>query len=1474
MSQLLLTCFGDFQVALADEPLTSFQSKTRALLAYLAIERQSHPRSDLAQLFWPGYAEESARNSLRQALHQLRQRLHDLDGDSPWLLQTRQTVQFNPAAPILVDVTTFTGLIAACAAHAHDQLATCQPCLARLRQAVDLYQGDFLAGFTLTDSEPFAEWQRITQERLHLQTIDALTQLATGAESVGDDEGALQAARRQLALEPRLEAAHRQVMRSLARRGQRPAAVAQYQLCCQVLASELGVAPAAQTTALYEQIRAGELDSITPRAWQATDALQAVWQDDKVKEGPVAPIVQALSPLHDWGEIPAVDFFAGRAAEVAQLTTWLAPIPQSGMAPARLVSILGLGGIGKTTLAAAVTKAVAPAFTVVIWRSLLNAPPLGELLRNWLQILARQTLTTLPESLDEQMQLLLAYLRRERCLLVLDNVESILAADDQPVRVSESSAEISERLRARRAPERWDPSGDERSVGLPPRHLTSSRAGATRPGYEGYDGLLQRLGSSDHQSCLLLTSREQPYTLVRLGRQAQGSTGRIRVLALTGLDLQAGHTLLESNGLYTSAQEAARLIENYSGNPLALQIAAATIADFFGGDVAAFQQEAGGLFDGIRMVLDQQFARLSSLEREILIWLAIEREAVTVQTLHSNLLHAIPMRDLLEALQALQNRSLLEKRDSGLTLQNVIIEYTTEYLVEQVYGEISDDRGIRRSASRLPVRREPWQDDKVKMGSAHPVIPSSSHLVTLSFLDRFALLKAQAKEYVRQSQARLILQPLAERLVTKFGSVQTIAILQAMLAHLQQQTLPPGYAAGNLINLLLQLGTDLRGYDCSGLAVWQAYLREATLYDVNFSNADLTGSNFTKPFNFIWSAAYSPDGQTIAGGSLEGTIFLWQTSDGQAIQIYQGHTALVYTLAFSPDGKLLASGSEDKTICVWDRQSGQLRYQLDEQTGFVNSVAFSPDSTLLVSGSDDCTVRVWDAATGRGLQRLEGHRARVMSVAFHPTGGLLASGGDDGLVQLWDLATGRALRSWTLTEPIYTVAFHPAGAFLISGGKDALLRYWSIETGENYRTLHGHKGDVWVVVPSRDGTLLASSGDTTVHLWDAQRGDCVRIIYAHQKAVTALAFSPDGKTVATSSQDRTLCLWDVQTGQLLQIFNGYNSMVGALAFQNTGELLAATLVNEQVRIWDVRTGYPRHLLRGHSKSVQAIAFHPQQPSFVSCGDDAQAYVWDLQSGRQRWLCRGPQHNLTMIAINHAGARVAGYAKGGDVWIWATPPSNSSSATLGVATAPLHRRIQCPAQRIFAFAFSPDDALLAGGSNAGIYLWRVESGELVRILPGQTLDNVSLAFSPDGKLLASGNIDHTVALWSVATGELRHLLRNHHGTIYALAFSPDGKLLASASGDHRVSLWEVQTGKLLHTYIGHQSRVFAVAFHPNGQQIASGSFDGVVKYWDVQNGACVETFYAKGPYAGMNITGVTGISEAQKAALIALGAVEG
>lgn len=333
MGQLQFTCLGDFHVLLDGEPLTAFQTdKVRAMLVYLAIEGQAHQRSALAPFLWPGYGEESANNSLRQSLHRLRQLLRDAEANPPWLLITRQTVQVNPAADVQIDALLFTKLLADCTTHQHAQLVTCQPCLARLRQAIDLYRGDFLSGFTVADSNPFEEWRCIWQEQLHLQALDTLTHLANAAEQAGDEEGVLQAAQRQLSLEPWLEAAHRRIMRTFARRGQRAAALAQYQRCRQVLLDELHIQPDAETTALYEQIRSSPVPEPSPKNQQ---------------RAPLVPEELAHPTIPQPAPTAPPRFLAGRAAELAQLQSWL---EKAGAGQGRLGFVIGEAGSGKTTL--------------------------------------------------------------------------------------------------------------------------------------------------------------------------------------------------------------------------------------------------------------------------------------------------------------------------------------------------------------------------------------------------------------------------------------------------------------------------------------------------------------------------------------------------------------------------------------------------------------------------------------------------------------------------------------------------------------------------------------------------------------------------------------------------------------------------------------------------------------------------------------------------------------------------------------------------------------------------------------------------------------------------------------------------------------------------------------------------------------------------------------------------------------------
>ena len=263
MARLVVRLLGRFDVRLDDAPITTFAyDKVRALLAYLVTEA-GHPvrRERLTGLLWPDYPERSARQNLSQALFTLRNALGDTAGrgdDSHYLLASRQTIEFACTDGVWSDVNGFDAAVKATRTHTHADLRACESCLAQLAEAVALYRGDFLEDLSLDDSAAFEEWALLQRERLRQLELEALDVLSDSALQHGDIEAALRYARRQLALDPWREPAHRQVMRALALNGQRTAALAQYEACRALLKDELQVAPEIATTALYTAIRDAE----------------------------------------------------------------------------------------------------------------------------------------------------------------------------------------------------------------------------------------------------------------------------------------------------------------------------------------------------------------------------------------------------------------------------------------------------------------------------------------------------------------------------------------------------------------------------------------------------------------------------------------------------------------------------------------------------------------------------------------------------------------------------------------------------------------------------------------------------------------------------------------------------------------------------------------------------------------------------------------------------------------------------------------------------------------------------------------------------------------------------------------------------------------------------------------------------------------------------------------------------------------
>ncbi|MCF4968845.1 NB-ARC domain-containing protein [Nostoc sp. CMAA1605] len=1096
------------------------------------------------------------------------------------------------------------------------------------------------------------------------------------------------------------------------------------------------------------------------------------------------------STLHtDWGEAVDVSIFFGRIEEVSKLTNWIINDR------CRLVALLGMGGIGKSSLAVKLAQQIQGEFEFVVWRSLRNSPPLSEVLGSLLQFFACGQPVHLSENLGNLISQFMGHLRSHRCLIILDNVESILASGDH--------------------------------------------SGRYQIGYTDYSDLFHQIGEISHQSCVILTSREKTPEIAVL----EGENLPVRSMQLPGLSAIAALELIKTKSLFCGADsDWQRFIQHYAGNPLALKIVATTIQDLFAGNIAEFFAQGSTVFGSIYDLLGQQFHRLSSLEIDLIFWLAINREAVTLTDLRADLVLPISSIRLLEALESLSRRNLIEKKSLPdtpvhFTLQPVVMEYVTEQFIQQVCQEILSP-----------------PDNHISPTPPHP------YTLTPLFLNSHALIKATAKDYIRIAQTKLILQPILDYLLQNLRTKSAIEThLTQILQTIKNSTAPlePGYIGGNLLNLFCQLKTDLTGYDFSGLTIWQAYLQDTPLKRVNFAHSDLSKSVFAKTFSNVITTAFSPDGQTVATGHFNGYLILWDVASGQQLLECQAHIGLIWCATFSPDGSTLATGGQDETIKLWDVKTGQCSHTFPGHHGGVVSVVFSPDGQTLFSGSTDSYIRVWDTNLGQCTQILQGHGGRVWSVNLNAQGNLLASGSEDNTTKLWNITIGACLHTFTgHTDWIKSVAWSPSG-ILASSSLDTQIKLWDVNQGVCLGVLAGHSNGILAIAFINDQILASCSIDCTIRLWDITNFQCLKTLQGHTNSINAIAVHPQGHLLASGADDFSFRLWDINTGECLRTFKGRNNWVKSVAWSPTEAIIATGNEDRIVRLW--RLNGECRTLYGHTDLIFAVDFTPDGRTLASASADTTIRLWDVATGQCTHILSAHMGMVTGVVYSPDGKFLASTSYDNLSRLW-----DAATGKL-LATFPVHLGM--------SVAFSPDSTKLAFGNfDNSVNIWDITTKQCYRTITGHNNWVWWVAFSPDGRTFATGSaVERSIKLWDIPTGECLHTLQGHQDMLWAIAFSPDGKILASTSSDNTIKLWDVASGNSLTTLKEHETWVMCATFNSEGNMLAVGDGYAAMTIWDINTEQRINTFKAEQIYEQMNIYAVTGLTAPQRSALLTLGA---
>jgi WD40 repeat protein len=637
----------------------------------------------------------------------------------------------------------------------------------------------------------------------------------------------------------------------------------------------------------------------------------------------------------------------------------------------------------------------------------------------------------------------------------------------------------------------------------------------------------------------------------------------------------------------------------------------------------------------------------------------------------------------------------------------------------------------------------------------------------------------------------------------------------------------------------------------------------------------------------VVSVAYSADGKYVASAANRpsdrvdnpegGEVKVWDPDRGQLLHTLRAGAVGLCCLAFTPDGKQIVCLNKrtdpnkkvtKRELKVWDAATGKVVRTLSFPTGFAVCVALSPDGKHVALARDDgeaaVPVKVVDATTGETVHSLKGKITMVYGMAFSPDGKRLAACGDitdadtgkqKGVVEVWELAGEREVLA--LEEKgisLYgCVAFSPGGKEIVAGNWHNTISVWDAASGRPLRTLAGHTWSVNGLAFSRDGRRLVSAGaDSTVRVWDFAGGKLVNTLRGHVGDANGVALGPDGKRVVSGGGEwhkkGEVKLWEADVVQEPLSLAGHKDDVLSVSFARDGKLLATGGADHAVKLWDATTGRNTQTFAGDSEGemfqIKRVAFTPDGKHLACSGrrmtpqglGKGLVNLLDVKTGATALAVQEPTGEIAFTVSPDGKRLVTAQDQEGVLHQW----DAATGRSIVTSSEMRHWFVQ-------SLEVSPDGKRIAsgGGGSEGtlekpdwhgeVKVWDVATGECLLTLRGHKQLVTAVAYSPDGKLLASGSQDNMVRVWDAATGRLIHTLRDHTEALASVAFSPDGERLASAGQDRTVRLWDVASGHLTFTLRGHGSAITSVTFSADGKRLATASEDHTARVWDAGSG---------------------------------------